>query len=359
MRIQYLDSLRGVAILLVLGFHAYVAWPARIPYGDTYSEFPVFKFGWLGVELFFLISGFVIFMTLDKTETFKNFIYKRWLRLFPAMLFASILIYFTAPIFYERPAGNPNAFSLIPGLTFTEPGWWKKILGIHIKPLEGAFWSLYVEFKFYFIAGAIYFSLGRRFLVPFLIGIFIFTIFIYIFSMISNFWALNIFKKICVSLSFKYFGWFSSGALYYLYSQTNNNKWFLYAILLSALSSLTVKSLDGNYNIHIILAASIISSLFAASVKNIYIQQVLQNKIFLFFGFISYPLYLIHENAMISMLIKSPTYMPWLHSFMYPYPAITILSAISYLIAKNFEPTCRKLIALITQTKITIYLNKQ
>jgi peptidoglycan/LPS O-acetylase OafA/YrhL len=59
-------------------------------------------------------------------------------------------------------------------------------------------------------------------------------------------------------------------------------------------------------------------------------------------GFVSYPLYLIHENAMISMIVKMPAYADWLAPFWYPLPAITVLALIAYGIARYIEPRCRK-----------------
>jgi peptidoglycan/LPS O-acetylase OafA/YrhL len=35
-----------------------------VSYGAAFAKFPLFAYGWLGVQPFFLISGFVIFMTL-------------------------------------------------------------------------------------------------------------------------------------------------------------------------------------------------------------------------------------------------------------------------------------------------------
>ena len=85
-RIAFLDGLRGIAILLVVFYHAYTRWSDIVPYGARYAHFPVAQLGWLGVELFFMISGFVIYMTLEKCRSFGEFLYRRWLRLFPAML---------------------------------------------------------------------------------------------------------------------------------------------------------------------------------------------------------------------------------------------------------------------------------
>lgn len=159
-RIEYLDGLRGVAIALVVLFHAYARWPEHVPYGDRYAS--VWGYGFLGVELFFLTSGFVILMTLEKCTGFKDFMVRRWKRLFPAMLVCSVVVFATAGWFSERPAGQPTWASLVPGLLFVEPLWIKWATGYTIVPLEGAFWSLYVEFKFYLIAGAVFFVWGER-----------------------------------------------------------------------------------------------------------------------------------------------------------------------------------------------------
>ncbi len=104
-RISFLDGLRGVAIILVVFFHAYGN-PyqfGRYPYGDTFAG--VISYGWVGVQLFFMISGFVIFMTLEKCRNFQEFICRRWLRLFPAMLMCSLIIYLTVPLFPDRFLG--------------------------------------------------------------------------------------------------------------------------------------------------------------------------------------------------------------------------------------------------------------
>ena len=128
-RIDYLDGHRGIAILLVIFFHAFSRWTELVPYTDTYAQFPLFQFGFLGVQLFFLLSGFVILMTLEKCVDFKSFLYRRWLRLFPAMSICSVVIFFSTDFFFERPGGIPSAKDLIPGLTFIEPYILSKLIG--------------------------------------------------------------------------------------------------------------------------------------------------------------------------------------------------------------------------------------
>ena len=117
----------------------------------------VFEHGGLGVNLFFIISGFVIFMTLHTCETFGEFIYRRWLRLFPAMGIATALIYGSASWLLERPVGAVTWRDTLPGLLFVDSWMVNKLLLGDSKVIEGAFWSIFVEGKFYVIFGALYF----------------------------------------------------------------------------------------------------------------------------------------------------------------------------------------------------------
>ena len=341
MRISYIDGLRGVAILLVVGFHAYSRWPSLLPYGNTYEMFPLFHLGWLGVQLFFIISGFVIFMTLDKTASFNQFMYKRWMRLFPAMLLGTILIFSTSSFFYERPAGSPEILSILPGITFIEPSWWYLVFGLDIKPLEGAFWSLYVEFKFYVIAGCIYFFMGRNRLIPILLGLYLLYQLAAYLSVTTDVYVFDVLLRLGHELSLEHFGWFTSGALFYLYHENKRERFFIGALLCSVFSASFLKYID------VIVAAVMISVFFAASLRVSVLQKALQRRFILFFGFISYPLYLIHENIMISMIIKFDEYALWGNAFFYPIISLVALSIVSFLIAKKGEPL---LVAYIKKT---------
>jgi len=77
-RIRELDSLRGIAAFAVLLFHfTYVNDAHRMaPFGLAAGKY--------GVELFFVISGFVIFMTLERSGSVRQFAVSRIARLFPA-----------------------------------------------------------------------------------------------------------------------------------------------------------------------------------------------------------------------------------------------------------------------------------
>jgi peptidoglycan/LPS O-acetylase OafA/YrhL len=161
-RIRYLDGLRGLAILLVLGWH-YIGptYAANLPYHDKLTWIPLFNHGWVGVYLFFLISGYVIFMTIEDCSTFREFMKRRWLRLFPAMLLTSVLVFAVAQFLgVFMPSGEARLIDLLPGLTFISDSFWHAILHLDIHGLDGDFWTLYVEFGFYIVFGLSYFLLG-------------------------------------------------------------------------------------------------------------------------------------------------------------------------------------------------------
>lgn len=89
-RIHYpaLDGLRGLAILLVVVYH-------------NFGFINVFFFGWLGVDLFFVLSGFLItdilLKTVGKKDYLRNFYVRRMLRIFPLYYLCLILFLIVLP----------------------------------------------------------------------------------------------------------------------------------------------------------------------------------------------------------------------------------------------------------------------
>ena len=96
MRIQELDGLRAIAVLAVLTQH-YLDWLP--PWAGTQN-------GWLGVDLFFILSGFLITSILVKLRNEKNyfttFYGRRALRIFPPY-FLGIAVYLLASILVGKP----------------------------------------------------------------------------------------------------------------------------------------------------------------------------------------------------------------------------------------------------------------
>ena len=151
-RMPGLDLLRALAILCVMYYHALTL--HLLPKSD-----PVAQIGWMGVDLFFALSGFLIGSQLLRPLTQGQrlglgvFYARRLFRTLPAYLVV-LALYFTVPIFREAPEIQP----LWQFLTFTEN------LFIHVDHGK-AFshvWSLCVEEQFYLVAPLAVWILARR-----------------------------------------------------------------------------------------------------------------------------------------------------------------------------------------------------
>jgi len=143
-RVHYpaLDGIRGLAILLVVFFH-------------NFGFINYFGFGWLGVDLFFVLSGFLISDVLLKTVTDKNYLrnfyMRRALRIFPLYYLVLIITIF---ILSAIPSLNDNLNY------YAANQWWfwtylQNWLYVYKTPENTNFllhfWSLAVEEQFYLV----------------------------------------------------------------------------------------------------------------------------------------------------------------------------------------------------------------
>jgi peptidoglycan/LPS O-acetylase OafA/YrhL len=159
-RLAYLDGLRGAAVLLVVFFHYFQSWAEQYPYGALFIHRPRALAGWIGVWLFFVISGFVITLTLHRCSTLFEFAVRRFARLWPAMLLCSALTYLALHLIPENPFPI-SASNFAPSLTFTAPYFFNaatKSGGFFW--MDGSYWSLFTEVQFYAMISLVFF-VGR------------------------------------------------------------------------------------------------------------------------------------------------------------------------------------------------------
>jgi len=155
-RVSALDGIRGVAILMVMAVHLVVA--------HAFPEAPGFKHffgsllwcGWSGVDLFFVLSGFLITGILIDSRTapnyFSSFYMRRVLRIFPLYYFVIIALIVIVPLVALK---HPWIFSQFPSFAgwvsyfFYYQNWWMPVK----EPTRDVFiahlWSLGVEEQFY------------------------------------------------------------------------------------------------------------------------------------------------------------------------------------------------------------------
>ena len=340
-RIKSIDGLRGLAIVLVVGFHTYARWPSHIPWVTLYKDVSTFKYGFLGVELFFLISGFVIYRTLEKCTSFKEFLYRRWLRLFPAMFCASFLIYFSSFYLAERPGGSIKILDMISGMLFIEDELLNKLQSFYkIKTIEGSFWSLFVEIKFYIVFGALYFYKPSKALLNLVLIFLTYFVCSILFKYYSNQFPQKINEIFSAIFSLRYIGWFCVGAAQYM-AYSTQKRIYKYASFLLMLP--TSWMMSGN-NSALFAACWLVFIIFYLAINNKIVSTLFSSKNAVFIGFISYPLYLIHENALVALTIKTRNLFSFLPDFYKPLPVIIVISTVAYLIANFVEPKIRDFI---------------
>jgi peptidoglycan/LPS O-acetylase OafA/YrhL len=153
-----LDGLRGIAILLVLMHALDVVQPQG---GATRALDYALNAGWIGVQLFFVLSGFLITgILLDTRGTaryYRSFFVRRVLRIFP-LYFGVLLVAFVV---------LPNVMSLPPGYGAHQVWLWT-FLENYAAPFGGGeaafphFWSLCVEEQFYLLWPLLVALCGRR-----------------------------------------------------------------------------------------------------------------------------------------------------------------------------------------------------
>ena len=151
-RLQILDGIRCFAALYVVVFHFAAAdrgtWrtPTRFLFG------PLFAFGtygWLGVELFFMISGFVICMS-TWGKSIRQFVVSRIVRLYPAYWFAVLLTVVVVLLDGSMETKDVRSALTWPhvllNLTMTE-GF------TNVKYVDPSVWTLTIELTFYTLFG--------------------------------------------------------------------------------------------------------------------------------------------------------------------------------------------------------------
>lgn len=142
-RLLELDVLRGFAALWVMLFHYFSKYNDLFRLPQDPGPITTFPDGMIGVYLFFMISGFVIFMTIQRSKSGLDFVVSRFSRLFPTYWVAIVLtgtIGFLAPL----PGQTIGPLQLVVNLTMLQSF-------LLVPGIDGVYWTLGIELGFYFI----------------------------------------------------------------------------------------------------------------------------------------------------------------------------------------------------------------
>jgi peptidoglycan/LPS O-acetylase OafA/YrhL len=143
-RFYALDGLRFLAVLLVAAFHyCFVAGRDGFSAVSIYPE--VTQYMYLGVSLFFILSGFVIPYS-GNNKSFKAFLILRGIRLYPAFWFCMLVTFISATLLFADPRFTATWRDVIFNTTML-PGFFGA------RMVDGVYWTLLVEIKFYVLFG--------------------------------------------------------------------------------------------------------------------------------------------------------------------------------------------------------------
>ena len=331
-RLVEIDSLRGLAAIWVVVFHfsfgvRYFWFKDDPTPAALVTPFSVNIQGLLGVDLFFLISGFVIFMTLERSATVSAFVVSRFSRLFPtywACLALTTAAIFLLPVTVQSVTLPQIAASATMLNAF-----------MGFEPVETVYWSLSFEIAFYTLMICVFAAKALE-RIEILGGIWLalstlsYALFPSIGAMIP--WRIQLIAIL------PYVPLFFAGVLLYRIRSrgwTVSRAALLLACFLSRLASFRYPPM--------IVGTIAIFAIFAAA--SLGWAPVLRWRPLLFLGGISYPLYLVHytigfriQSAMVMQLGASAfagfaialcgvTALAWAISVLIERPAQTYLRA--------------------------------
>jgi len=298
-RLPELDCLRGIAATMVMIFHFTLGHP----------NLQVLGLGLTGVELFFVISGFVIFLTIERTASYKSFLLSRFARLYPAYWVCVTLT--TACIILwswlvKVPIHFPHLTDYLVNITMFQ-------YYTSVKSIDGVYWTLAVEMLFYFFILLIYlFKLIRK--IEF-VG-FLTVLFCLLFETVVKTSAYPLYVVLGRYLPILlYFPLFMAGIVFYKIKFHNTSVYRLLLLALCLITQILLFSSTGKIQF-------ITQFQYAIAMGTIFLVFLLYcfnklnfivNGVTSFMGSISYSLYLIHGYISVFILIPILTHSRYFH----------------------------------------------
>jgi peptidoglycan/LPS O-acetylase OafA/YrhL len=277
-RLSQVDALRGLAAMAVVFFHYTTRYQQL--YGTPDAMPLAMPYGHYGVNLFFIISGFVIFMTLERTQRSMDFLVSRFSRLFPAY-WVCIAITFGAVAWLGLPGKEVNAWqALANGLMLHN-------LLLKVPHVDGVYWTLEVELLFYIAMLALY-KLGG--LTHVHVALTAGLVLKLVYAAAAHWAGIDLPWILYRVLFLEALPWFAIGITVYQITQ-GGQRWNgprLVTVTLALACLAATRPWP-----EAVLACVFGTAVWAAARGQL---AWLGHRVFVFLGTISYPLYLLHEN---------------------------------------------------------------
>ena len=264
-----------------------------LPYGSL-VEGPPWNLGWVGVNLFFIISGYVVSHTLLKSSDAKDFILKRITRIYPALWLILPIVFLSQrfipySIFKERSSW-PN---LLGSLTLIPPSVLNIPNMLYFDWLTLVLWSLKIEMCFYLLCYILfnYFPYQKIVFFSALLGTLTSVFLIITYDLNIEFVQPLI--LVLEGFGFEFFPWFVLGMLFYEQKVMKNEKKLM--IVLFSGFALAISVSKNNSSLDQIAEFAVIA-LFVIVVFGKLNLKFIKLKFFQSLGFSSYEMYLIHQG---------------------------------------------------------------
>ncbi|WNO10038.1 acyltransferase [Teredinibacter sp. KSP-S5-2] len=289
-RFYEIDFLRFLSAFFVVVFH--YTFTASVENFSPVANFEAVryfsKYAYMGINFFFLISGFVIFMSVSNGSA-KKFLISRFTRLFPAYWFA-LLVTSVATVYLGGEVFDINWVRFIANITMIN-----ELFGQ--KPIESAYWTLFIELKFYLLIYVLL-LLGLMKYYQHIIAI------VLVGSLAALFSPLGISSEPFLHIFPHWSGYFAAGSALYLVKRDGPSLYRVSLVVLSYLFILKQSTLFGelmtgwlNYEFRADVIVVLNSAFFFFFCAIAFMENnILRKKWCLHLGVLTYPLYLIHQH---------------------------------------------------------------
>jgi peptidoglycan/LPS O-acetylase OafA/YrhL len=285
-RFEEIDVLRGLAAMCVVLSH-YLSYCSRYL---GYGGFDFQNYGFYAVELFFIISGFVIYWSLEKSGNWRDFALSRVTRLYPTYLVALIVMAVAETlVFHDRIAPTGPEKVWLPG-AIANTSMLQEFLGF--SDLDHVYWTLTVEIAFY-VDVAVLSVLGLLGRVELVAGLWLALACVWsFFAQPDPFTPEDPWSRYLI---LSYVPFFVAGITFYLIHAKGATKPRI-GIILGALAAEWWMHGAARLGVAVLLFA-VFGLVLTGRLR------FLASPVAVWFGTISYPLYLIHRNLGYSTLL--------------------------------------------------------
>lgn len=319
MRFLELDALRGIASLTVLLFHF-----TRFSSGTAPFNYNI---GSTGVDFFFMLSGFVILMTLDKKPSVGQFFWGRITRIVPTYWACA-----TVTLIAIYIHGNVDAWA-----TFQQYLWNLTMIQsyLRVENLDGPYWTLIIEWLFYGVMALVLGLRALKYIEWIMLALLLLSGLYGIDQLNVHFPKLYYTLKMYVPLM-NHIPSFFAGILLYRIKLTGGRAW-RYPLFVLALIIQTTLTNETDRAIQFVTQTQYNWALLSyALVMVLFVENqlgFLAKPWTLFLGKISYPLFLIHQFIGTVMMIPFLTY-GWGWNF---FPAFFVTLAVCMVLATGIH----------------------